>query len=91
MIVSLKQSIPYVKKSCSQVSINGEFLKKEIQKCILNLKETGFKVCAVIEDDHSANANVVHNVPILYPLKTSKKTFGFLMLQVSIKQKHWEK
>ena len=32
---------------------------------ILNLKETGFKVCAVIEDDHSANANVVHNVPIL--------------------------
>ena len=65
MIVSLKQSILYVKKSCSQVSVNDEFLKKEIHKCILNLKETGFKVCAVIEDDHSANANVVHNVPII--------------------------
>ena len=41
------------------------YRKKIIHKCILNSKETGFKVCAVIEDDHSANANVVHNVPFI--------------------------
>ena len=57
MIVSLKQSISHVVKSRPEVSINGEWLKIEIEECILNLKETGFKVREVIADDHSANVN----------------------------------
>ena len=32
MIVSLKQSIPYVVKSRPEVSINGKWFKKEIEK-----------------------------------------------------------
>ena len=53
-IVTLKQSILYV---IEKVSINGRWLKKEIDESILNLKETGFKVHAGIADDHSANVN----------------------------------
>ena len=48
MIISSKQSIPYVVKSDrAEVSINGKWLKKKIDECILNLKEAGFKVRAV--------------------------------------------
>lgn len=32
-------------------------VKKETDDCILKLNKTGFKICAVVADDHSANVN----------------------------------
>ena len=55
MIVSLKKSIPFVVKCCAEVSINGSWLAKEIAKCVLNLKEVGFNVRAIITDNHGCN------------------------------------
>lgn len=57
MIAFLMQSIPSVGKPCLEVRISGESLTQEIYVCILNLKETGFKVCSVISYNSSANAN----------------------------------
>ena len=73
MIFPLKQSIPYVVKLRPEVSINGEWLKKEINKCVLNSKETGFKVCAAIADNHSANVNA-----FLHFLSKSEKALTFV-------------
>ena len=57
MIVGLKESVPYVVKSCPVVSISGEWLKNEIDSCINNLQSCEFKVRAVVTDNHSANVN----------------------------------
>ena len=57
MIVGLMKSIPYVVKSCPVVSISGEWLSGEIDLCIFNLQKSGFKVRAVVSDNHSSNVN----------------------------------
>ena len=56
----------YVLKSRAEVSVIGEWLKKEIEECISNLKGTGFKVRAVITDVHSANFNVFSHLLSTY-------------------------
>lgn len=40
MILHLKQSIPFVVKSCTEISISREWLKQEIYQCAFNLKQT---------------------------------------------------
>lgn len=57
MIAFLMQSNPSVGKPCLEVRISGESLTQEIYVCVLNLKETGFKVYSVISYNSSANAN----------------------------------
>ena len=41
-------------------------VKKEADDCILKLNETGFKVCAVVADDHSANVNAFSYLRSIY-------------------------
>ena len=55
MIVSLKKSVPIVIRSLPETKITGEWLKCEINKCILDLAEVGYKVRVVITDDHPSN------------------------------------
>jgi hypothetical protein len=55
MIVSLKKSIPLVVSSRFKIKITGEWLKNEINNCIFNLNEVGFKVRAIITDNHPSN------------------------------------
>jgi len=57
MIVSLKQSIPYVIKSIPETTISGEWLCKEIDSCIYDLKDIGYNVRAVITDNHASNVS----------------------------------
>jgi hypothetical protein len=54
MIVSLKKSIPLV-SSRPEIKITGEWLKSAINNCIFNLNEVGFKVRAIITDNHPSN------------------------------------
>ena len=42
-------------KAVPEVTISGEFLRKEIEDCIASLNKIGFTVRAVITDDHSSN------------------------------------
>ena len=57
MIVSLKKSIPCVIRSCPETKISGEWLKNEINACVFNLMEAGFKVRAIVTDNHATNVN----------------------------------
>ena len=57
MLVGLEKSIPYVVKSSPDVTITGEWLKKEIDECIKTVAKAGFNVRAVIADDHSTNVS----------------------------------
>ena len=67
MIVGLKESIPYVVKTCPEVSINGNWLRNEIDSSIYDLKKCGFNVRAVVCDNHSANVcaftQLLHDYP----------------------------
>ena len=57
MIVGLQKSVPYVVKSCPVVSLSGGWLSLEIDSCLSNLQKSGFKVRAVVSDNHSSNVN----------------------------------
>ena len=57
MIVGLQKAIPYVVRSSAEVYITGLWLKKEINECITSLHQSGFKVRAVVTDNHSTNVN----------------------------------
>ena len=51
MVVGLDKSIPYVVKSSPDVTITGEWLRKQIDECIKTVAKAGFNVRAVISDD----------------------------------------
>ena len=55
MIVSLKESIPVVIKSCPENTISRKWLKDETYKSIFDLKRSGFKLGEVIFDEYSSN------------------------------------
>ena len=57
IIVSLKMYISIAIQSLPDTKITREWLKCEINKCVLDLAEVGFKVRAVITDDHPSNVN----------------------------------
>ena len=57
LIVSLKMYISIAIQSLPDTKITREWLKFEINKCVLDLAEVGFKVRAVITDDHPSNVN----------------------------------
>ena len=68
VIISLKKSMPIVIRSLSETKITDEWLKCEINKCILDLAEVGYKVRAVITDDHPLNVSafkLLHKIPYL--------------------------
>ena len=73
MIVSLKKSTPLVIRSIPETKISGEWLKLEIEKCITDLSNVGFKVRAVITDDHPANVNAFSRLHDAFD--GDKKTF----------------
>lgn len=55
MVVGVKSSTPYVIEASPEVSINGNWLANEIDGCVSILAENGFKVRAVMTDNHSIN------------------------------------
>ena len=52
-----KKKSPSVVKACPEVTVNGEWLSREILKCIFQLINSGFFIRAVVADNHSANVN----------------------------------
>ena len=52
MIMSLKKTISCVIRSRPVTKISGEWLKDEINICMFDLKDCGFKVRAIVTDDH---------------------------------------
>ena len=57
MIVNLKNSTPCVVKACPEVYINGDMVRQEIEESISSLTSAGFKVRAVVADNHASNVS----------------------------------
>ena len=88
MIVGLKQNIPFVVKSSPEISVTGKWLKEQLDDCILKLKERGFRVRAVVADNHKSNVSAFttmlreytgeNDISIFHPAyKNEMKTYLF--------------
>jgi hypothetical protein len=73
MICGLKENVPYVIKSCPEISITGTWLAKEICESITALKTSGFNVRGLVCDNHSTNV----------------KAFSTLVSQFKSESKHF--
>ena len=62
MIVGLKQSIPFVVKSCPETTVTGAWLKERLDECISELAAKGFKVRAVVADNHKSNVSAFNSM-----------------------------
>ena len=90
MVVGLKSNTPYVIKACPEVSINGSWLSNEMDRCIDTLAENGFRVRAVVTDNHSTNVNAFASLKkkygssdgysIQHPKNHDKKPFSFSIM-----------
>ena len=88
MVVGVKTNTPYVIKASPEVSINGTWLADEMDGCISLLAENGFRVRAIVTDNHSSNVNafselkIKHNAnpddySVKHPKNHGKNTFLF--------------
>ena len=55
MIVGLKESIPYVIKSSPEANIDANWLKTELLDSLEILSKCGFRVRAIVDDNHPSN------------------------------------
>ena len=59
MITSLKNTVPLIIKACPEITVNDEWLSKEILKWIFQVINTRFFfIRAIVTDNYSANVNV---------------------------------
>ena len=83
MTVRLKESIPYVIKSLSETNIDTNWLKTELLDSIEILSNCGFRVRAIVCNNHPLNASsfkkllkhVNQNPDKLYMLHKSRKIY----------------
>ena len=57
MIEGLKNSVPVIVKGCPITALYGKWLANEMASCISALVNSGFKVRAIMTDDHAAIVN----------------------------------
>ena len=62
MIIGLKQSIPYIIRPLPDISIDANWLKEEIFKCLDVLCQSGFNVRAIICDNHPSNVSTLRRL-----------------------------
>ena len=55
MIAGLKENVPYLMKSVPEQNIDGKWIKEQILDSLKTLKNCGFRVRAIVSDNHSAN------------------------------------
>ena len=57
MICGLKTLIPIIVKAFPHIFLNEEWVASHMADCISILSESGFKVRAIVTDNHSSNVN----------------------------------
>ena len=67
MIQGLKRSVPLVVKGVPVTALNGEWLAGDTASCITTLCNTGFRVLAVVTDNHAANVKAFATLHRLFP------------------------
>ena len=61
-IVGMRKNIPIVIKAVPETTISWQLLRKQIVECITSLNKLGFKVRAVLTDDHSSNVSAFNSL-----------------------------
>ena len=67
MVVSLKQSTPYIIKAIPLTKINHQVVQEGIINCISMLSRGDFNVRAVVSDNHSTNVSAYKHLKAIYP------------------------
>ena len=67
MIQGLKRSVPLVVKGVPVTALNGEWLAGEMASCVSTLSSTGFRVRAIVTDNHAANVHAFATLHRLFP------------------------
>ena len=57
MVVSLKKSIPFVISAVPIVKNSGDIVYGNLDKCLLLLTQSRFRIRAIVSDNHSTNVN----------------------------------
>ena len=55
MICGLKKTIPIVVKASPETKLNGTWIAEKLEECVATLAAKGFRVRAIVTDNHSAN------------------------------------
>ena len=55
MVCGLKKTLPIVVKTSPETKLNGTWMSEQLEECVCTLAEAGFKVRAIVTDNHSAN------------------------------------
>ena len=55
MIVGLKENVVYVITFIPDQNIDGKWIKEQVLDSLRTLKNCGFRVKAIVSDNHSAN------------------------------------
>ena len=55
MIVGLKENVSYIIKSVPEWNTDGKWIKKQILDSLKTSKNCGFRIRAIVSDNHSAN------------------------------------
>ena len=90
MIVSLKESIPYVIKSSPEINVDADWLKTELLDSLKILFNCGFRVRAFVYDNHPPNVfsfkkvleHVTQNTDELYMLHKSRTIYVATTLSI---------
>ena len=67
MVVSLKQSIPYITKAMPLTKINHQIVQDGILSCISILNKAKFTIRAVVCDNHPTNVRAYKHLKFTYP------------------------
>ena len=67
MVVSLKQSIPYIIKAMPLTKINHQIVQDGILSCISILNKAKFTIRAVVCDNHPTNVSAYKHLKFTYP------------------------
>lgn len=74
MVVGLKNNVPFVIKAIPEAKIEGKWLSDHIDNCLQSLHDAGFKVRAVISDNHSTNVAAFRELCRIYGDGTDNNT-----------------
>ena len=80
MIVDLKKSIPYVIKSSPETNTNAKWLKTELLDSLEILSNCGFRVRAIVCENHPSN------VSSFKKLRTCQPNSGWIIFAIQVQK-----
>ena len=78
MVVSLKESIPFVIKACPEFQISGSMISSHIEETLDTLYKASFNVRAIITDNHATNVSAFKILRLKFGEQDNEIYFTFM-------------